>query len=433
MFGPFKKLKLASAFLGVPEDPAHANSLEIAEIFGRLDFRSLGLDTERLLGQDGVRALYDSRYLPQPEPLERLLENGEGTLGHEVARYLQRSGQKRLIGPPAGFDFKEPAAYLALRVRMTHPIIHILTDYDSSLFGELAVQSYYVGQLGNLMSGVMISSALLEITRDMPDKLGDALAILAEAYQRGQTAKPFLGIAWEELWSAQVPQLRELADLVPRTTKIAQVNVEEPPPPPPPPTRPVATVGSGLFRLTPEAAPAPSPTARAAGGGSGLFRLSPEPTAAGARGGSGVFRLGAETPPPPAPAEDRAEPRGRPVSQSKLLASFMALSEEASRDQAKPAPSGPEPEAEPEPELLDPSPVRTASRPPPPPPTARIVTPQAPPRPPSKPAPAPAPASEPKAPPTGAPAAAPAQPGFSVEESDPKVQPALSPDDPDFF
>lgn len=430
MFGPFKKLKLASAFLGVPEDPAHANSLEIAEIFGRLDFRSLGLDTERLLAQDGVRALYDSRYLPQPEPLDRLLEYGEGTLGHEVARYLQRSGQKRLIGPPAGFDFKEPSAYLALRVRMTHPIIHILTDYDATLFGELAVQSYYVGQLGNLMSGVMISSALLEITRDMPGKLGDALAILAEAYQRGQTAKPFLGIAWEELWSAQVPQLRELADLVPRSTKIAQLTVEEEPPPPPPPARPAATAGSGLFRLTPEAAPAPSSSARAGGGGSGLFRLSPEPSGGGARGGSGVFRLGGEAPASPPPAEDRVEPRPRPVSQSKLLASFMALSEEASRDQAKPATQRSEVETEAEPELLDPSPVRTASRPPPPPPTARIITPQAP-RPPSKPHPAAPP--EPKATPAPAPAPAPAQPGFSVEEADPKIQPALSPDDPDFF
>ena len=143
-----------------------------------------------------------------------------------------------------------------------------------------------------------------------------------------------------------------------------------------------------------------------------------------------MFRLGGEAPASPPPAEDRVEPRPRPVSQSKLLASFMALSEEASRDQAKPATQRSEVETEAEPELLDPSPVRTASRPPPPPPTARIITPQAP-RPPSKPHPAAPP--EPKATPAPAPAPAPAQPGFSVEEADPKIQPALSPDDPDFF
>lgn len=382
MFDPFKKLKLASAFLGVAEDAVRADAnLELGDLFGRLDVRSLGLDVARLLDQDGVRPLYDSRYLPQPEPLDRLHAYGEGTLGREVARYLRGQKQQRMIGPPAGFDFRDAAGYLALRVRMTHPIIHVLTEYDASPLGELAVQSYYVGQLGNLMSGVMISSALLQITRDMPAKLGDALAILAEAYQRGQTAKPFLGIAWEELWSAQVPQLRELADLVPRNSNIAQLDLDamsEPEAPPPPR---VNFTGFG-----------------------GTAEVTPLRNAVSA-----------------APAENRAEPRGRQVSQSSLLASFMALAEQAqeqaqqSQSQAQSQPPRtiePEPEdGEAEPELVDPSPRHVAK--PPPPPLRTPAPPQpSPPRPPSKANP---------------------QPGFSVEESDPKIMPAMSPDDPDFF
>src|SRR5574338_1711649 len=99
MFDPFKKLKLASAFLGVAEDAARGEAnLEVSEVFGRLDLRSLGLDTARLLEQDGVRPLYDSRYLPQPEPLDRLFELGEGTLGREVSRYLRAQKQARLVG-----------------------------------------------------------------------------------------------------------------------------------------------------------------------------------------------------------------------------------------------------------------------------------------------------------------------------------------------
>ncbi|PCC72840.1 Ubiquinone biosynthesis protein Coq4 [Nannocystis exedens] len=375
MFDPFKKLKLASAFLGVAEDAVRADAnLELGDLFGRLDIRSLGLDVARLLDQDGVRPLYDSRYLPQPEPLDRLHAYGEGTLGREVARYLRAQKQQRLIGPPAGFDFRDPAAYLALRVRMTHPIIHVLTEYDGSPLGELAVQSYYVGQLGNLMSGVMISSALLQITRDMPAKLGDALAILAEAYQRGQTAKPFLGIAWEELWSAQVPQLRELADLVPRNSNIAMLDLDA-------------------------AEPEPAPRVSLSGFGGGASEVTPLRNAVAA------------------PVENRAEPRGRPVSQSSLLASFMALAEQA-QEQEKQAQAQPsrtlEPETEDgeaEPELVDPSPRHVAKPPPPPLRVQPQPTPQ-PPRPPSKPQP---------------------QPGFSVEEPDPKIMPAMSPDDPDFF
>ncbi|WAS92014.1 Coq4 family protein [Nannocystis punicea] len=373
MFDPFKKLKLASAFLGVAEDAVRADgNLELGDLFGRLDIRSLGLDVARLLDQDGVRPLFDSRYLPQPEPLDRLHAYGDGTLGREVARYLRAQKQQRLIGPPAGFDFRDPAAYLALRVRMTHPIIHVLTEYDASPLGELAVQSYYVGQLGNLMSGVMISSALLQITRDMPDKLGDALSILAEAYQRGQTAKPFLGIAWEELWSAQVPQLRELADLVPRNSNIALLDLEAAEPEPPPPPRVNFTGFGGAAEVTP-------------------------------------LRNAVS-----APAENRAEPRGRPVSQSSLLASFMALAEQAQEQAQAQPPRTLEPESEDgetEPELVDPSP-RHVAKPPPPPLRAQPQPAPQPPRPPSKPV---------------------TQPGFSVEESDPKIMPAMSPDDPDFF
>jgi len=104
----------------------------------------------------------------------------------------------------------------------------------------------------------------------------------------------------------------------------------------------------------------------------------------------------------------------------------MALSEQENR-----ASKAAEDVQEAEPELVDPSPAR---KPPPPPPRAPLFVPPPPvvqaPLPvrpaitltpqPTPPAPQPAPPPQP-------------QPGFSVEEQDPKIQPALSPDDPDFF
>jgi ubiquinone biosynthesis protein Coq4 len=395
MFDPFKKLKLASAFLGVPEDAARTDAtLELSEAFGRLDLRTLGLDTARLLEQDGVRALYDSRYLPQPDPLDRLLDSGEGTLGFEVARYLRANNLQRLVGPPAGFDFKDAAAYLALRVRMTHPIVHVLTEYDASPLGELAVQSFYVGQFGTLISGVMISSGLLAITRDMPDKLGDALSLVSEAYQRGQNARALLGIAWEELWSAQAAQLRELANLSPRTSQIALLNLE--PPPPPTPTRSAPSgLGLGLG----------SPSART----DSSSRVSTTSRTALNFGGDAPSPTPVATPSRPSPAaEGRPEPRKHEVSQSSLLASFMALAEQENKRTSQDV-------QEAEPELVDPSPAR-APKPPPPPPRLNI---------------APQPQAAPQAPSPRVPTKP--QPGFSIEESDPKIQPAINPDDPDFF
>jgi ubiquinone biosynthesis protein Coq4 len=396
MFDPFKKLKLASAFLGVPEDAARTDAtLELSEAFGRLDLRTLGLDTARLLEQDGVRALYDSRYLPQPEPLDRLLDYGEGTLGFEVARYLRTQNHQRLVGPPAGFDFRDAAAYLALRVRMTHPIVHVLTEYDAGPLGELALQSFYVGQFGTVISGVMISSGLLAITRDMPDKLGDALSVVSEAYQRGQNARALLGIAWEELWSAQAAQLRELANLSPRTSQIALLNLE-PPPPPPAPSRSASGLGLGLASPRSDSSSRVSTTSRTALNFGGD---TPSVTPAATPSRSSPV---AET------REGRPEPRKHEVSQSSLLASFMALAEQENKRTSQDV-------QEAEPELVDPSPAR-APKPPPPPPRINLASPQ-------PPAPQPSSSRAPSKP----------QPGFSIEESDPKIQPAINPDDPDFF
>jgi ubiquinone biosynthesis protein Coq4 len=461
MFDPFKKLKLASAFLGVADSPAAAGpeSLDIAELFGRLsvkDLRAMTLQADRLLEQPGVRALYETRYLPPPEPLDKLAELGDGTLGFEYARYLRAN---RLPQPtiPRGFDPSDAAAYLAQRVRMTHPILHVVTEYDASPLGELALQAYYIGQLDNLISGVIVSSALLQITRDNPSQLGAALEVTAEAYQRGKAARSFLGIAWEELWSAQVPQLRELIEVPPRSSAVAQLSARvEPPARRPEPAAPAPTTsafGEGGFAAfartgTSNSYPAATPTAG-----------TPAPTTNPNRGFAGFGQTPAAEPRQPA----APEPRTRPPSSSHatsnpspLLASFMALAEQAEQQAAQPPPR-PEPtRIEPppprtdllrepprtdllrEPSRLDPLPsrdgglLREPSRVEP---VPRFDPPRVEARPAAKPPPPPPPKAAPPPPPTP-PAPPPAQtyePGYSVEESTKGITPALSPDDPDYF
>ncbi len=403
MFDPFKKLKLAGAFLGAPDDAGvgAAENLDIPELFGRLhlkDLRAMTLQADALLDQPGVRALFESRYLPEPEPLDRLADMGDGTLGVEYVRYMRANKlQQHRIQPR--FEANDPASYLAERVRRTHAILHVLTEYDASPLGELALQAYYVAQLGNLISGVIIASGILQISRDNPELLGPALEVTSEAYQRGRLARSFLGIAWEELWSAQVPQLRELAEIPPRSSSVALLRFEEDAP------RPRSSgfsgfsgVEDGLAALG-RSASRPNPSAR-------VFSFSePEPA-----------------PEPPKPEPEAPRPSQRPSSSSSLLASFMALSEEAE----KPAAPAPEPQRPEPPRLdlprndrprelprelprlrLDATSPRSQAKPPPPPPPRPVV------------------------PPSVAPVVP--EPAYKVEEAAKHITPALSPDDPDYF
>ena len=434
MFDPFKKLKLAGAFLGVADDAASpaAENLDIAELFGRLslkDVRGMTLQAEVLLDQPGVRPLFETHYMPAPEPLERLAEQGEGTLGAEYVRYLR---QYKLPQPqlPRRVDLNDPAVYLAQRVRMTHAMLHVITEYDPSPLGELALQAYYIGQLGNLISGVIIASAIFQITRDTPDLLGPALEVTSEAFQRGKQARSFLGVAWEELWSAQVSQLRELIDIPPRTSAVALLRLETP-------------------KLSSDRSDRSDRDARASRSGSfnvsafedkedGLVALgrsrspsaphvqAPAPTHA-----RGVFSGFNSTPVPNLPRSEPsrqeparrepAAPESRPrtssasAASSSLLASFMALAEQA--QQPEPEPKRPDPKS-PAP------PAKTVS------PTPPAEPRQAAPRQEAR-----APAKQPPPPPVVAktiPPTAPPEPTYKVEEPA-SIAPALSPDDPDYF
>ncbi len=433
MFDPFKKLKLAGAFLGVSDDAASSaassasESLDIAELFGRLnlkDLRAMTLQAEALLDQPGVRPLFETRYMPAPEPLSRLEDNGDGTLGLEYVRYLQ---QNKLPQPqlPRRVDLNDPAVYLTQRVRMTHALLHVITEYDASPLGELALQAFYIGQLGNLISGVIISSGIFQITRDTPELLGAALEVTSEAFQRGKQARSFLGVAWEELWSAQVPQLRELIDLPARTSSIAQLRLDAPRAPErttEPRTR------SGSFQATPFAVPSDD----------GFVALGRGRSPSSPHVQRGVFSGFNSTPLPPDPPRGAEPPRrerererepsapeSRPRASStsgassSLLASFMALAEQAQTPETPASPAAPlEPDPKPaarltpapRPVTLPPRPEpRTDHRPPikqppPPPPAAKTIPPVAPP-----------------------------EPAYKVEEPAKHVTPALSPDDPDYF
>ncbi|MBK7826365.1 Coq4 family protein [Nannocystis sp.] len=416
MFDSFKKLKLAGAFLGAADDAAAApESLDISELFGRLslkDLRGMTLQADTLLDQPGVRALYETHYMPPAEPLDKLHDLGEGTLGFEYVRYLRhyKLPQPQL---PRRSDYAEAADYLLQRVRMTHALLHVLTEYDASPLGELALQAYYIGQLGNMISGVIVSSAILQITRDTPELLGPALEVTSEAFQRGKAARTFLGVAWEELWSAQVPQLRELIEIPARTSSVAQLRIEAPARPAPEP-RNSSSLGSGRSGVFSVSAFAGAEDGLAALGRSASPSPPPQPRVFSGFGSAPASSLNDPAPTRPAPtrpAPARAEPAApveRPRNSStsntssSLLASFMALSEEAAHEpEPKPAPK---PEPKPEPKSLAPRPE------PPPIPTA-------------KPAPPPLPVRPPAVP----------EPTYKVEDQAKHIVPALTPDDPDYF
>ena len=226
MFEAFKKLKLASAFLGSAVHDQGGGTFSAADIFGELDANTLekfGGDIDAIFEGPGVTQLYDNGYMPPPESPDVLLDLPDDTLGYQLGLYLRR--HKLTIAPPGPYDPKDRVAYIRERVRMLHPLIHVLTEYDASPVGELAVQAFFVGQFGNLASGTILAAGLLRLIQETPEQLGDALQLVAEAFERGRSARSLLGMPWEELLPAPSAQIRDLFGLPPRTSTTALLDV----------------------------------------------------------------------------------------------------------------------------------------------------------------------------------------------------------------
>lgn len=138
----------------------------------------------------------------------------DGTLGREYVRFLDRNG----IGPepftalPKGVDAR--VAYLMLRLRQTHDLWHVVTEYEADVPGELLLQAFTHAQTGAPASLLLVVFGTLRYVR--PGQ--GFLRALRNAAARGKATKPLPTFRWEEHWSVPVVELRRMLACPPLTS-----------------------------------------------------------------------------------------------------------------------------------------------------------------------------------------------------------------------
>ncbi|MGB1013604.1 MAG: Coq4 family protein [Nannocystaceae bacterium] len=306
-FEAFRDSHVASALLGYSPPVASENALPpLATVFasdGSLAPQALELDTEQLLDQDGVREMFESGYLPPAQAMKTLLALPKGTLGRCYCDYL-KSHNREPPQVPDGPSPRDPTTYVQLRLRLLHGLIHVVTGYDASIRGELAVQCFFLGQFENAASTTIVAAAMAELLRTAPEQLPSLLSLMAEAFTRGRDSRPILSVPWEELWPAPLADVMELAGITPRGSNVAALEFQVPKPRP---SAPSVLSGASITS-------AASSTAKQA-------RNSVSKT----------------------PAPD--SPRPRQTSTSSLVAAFAQLNREASKAHEQSFPASTEPDA----------------------------------------------------------------------------------------
>lgn len=191
--------------IGMLRDPESTESVFDIED-GLRDLEAVQLATDHVMAVPEIRALAEERYLQPVPDVAALLELAPGTLGFHYAHHLRTNG----FDPDyyRKIEVQNDTHYLALRMRQTHDIWHVVTGLSADAIGELAVKACELAQTRRPMAAVITAGGVLRYLVKDPDELPDVMEALFRGYEIGRNAKPLLGQKWEEMWARPLASIR---------------------------------------------------------------------------------------------------------------------------------------------------------------------------------------------------------------------------------
>lgn len=165
-----------------------------------LEFILKDMRNQMLSTQSG-RSILRERPLMNPSTLDPnwLKTLPENTLGYQYYNFTQ-DGDARA---PVKLIQDEELAYVFLRYRQIHDIVHILTKSKIDLAGELPVKAFEFGNTGLPMTGL----ACFAYFKLSPKR--KAKTYMIDSFLNGLQATPFITIRWEEWMEKDVDWIRK--------------------------------------------------------------------------------------------------------------------------------------------------------------------------------------------------------------------------------
>jgi ubiquinone biosynthesis protein COQ4 len=141
--------------------------------------------------------------------LDALATLPEGTLGRTYVEFLRARGLTPEVFTPPRQVRDERVRYLAQRIRQTHDLWHVMTGYDTNVFGEVELQAFTFAQLRLPFSFLVVLFGMFKEHPFSPAALRRVWA----AYRRGRRAQPLAWRMWERQFATPLVQLRAALDL----------------------------------------------------------------------------------------------------------------------------------------------------------------------------------------------------------------------------
>lgn len=158
--------------------------------------------------QPAIAQLLQERYFAPSSDLEQLLSYPQDSLGYHYAATMKQAG----LQPDfyRTLNVEDDYSYIALRMRQTHDIWHIVTGFGTDLAGELALQAFTLAQTRSPLAVAIVAASMMYALKSA-SPLSPIIESLYQGWKMGENTEPFLAQKWEEDWEKPLAEWR--ADL----------------------------------------------------------------------------------------------------------------------------------------------------------------------------------------------------------------------------
>ena len=180
------------------------------------------------------RQFDEERYFAEPLTLDQLKEYVPGTLGRGYYHFIADNNLEAnlatnykmlhdMMQQSGKLDrMPENLRYAIIRGFQIHDLLHVLTGYEATPGGEIALQAFCLAQIRFPYFGMWMSVVTTRMTLLDPDMIVPTMDHVSEGWQYGREAKNLQFEKWEEKLDRPLAELRQEYGLqMPERAKMA--------------------------------------------------------------------------------------------------------------------------------------------------------------------------------------------------------------------
>lgn len=166
--------------------------------------------TDQLMANDGFHAFVEEDYYADPVDLDALGKLSPETLGRRYHDWIvdnnltaqiamnYRDFHKTLADSGALDGMPEDLQYAVLRGFQLHDFMHVLSGYDPSPQGEIALQAFCLAQLQFPYFSMWMSTVTTQMTYIDPTRIVPLMDAIADGWRYGRAAPQLQFHRWED-------------------------------------------------------------------------------------------------------------------------------------------------------------------------------------------------------------------------------------------